>query len=79
MADYNIYAAPKAQVGDNNGSDCARLGDLVVVPIGSDLPPRCIVCNAPAKTPVKKSNLYWHTPWLYLLLLFNLIVYAIVA
>jgi hypothetical protein len=79
MADYNIYAAPKAQVGDNNGSKCTRLGDLVVVPVGSDLPARCIMCNAPAKTPIKKSNLQWHTPWLYLLLLFNLLVYAIVA
>jgi len=79
MAGHNIYAPPAAQVGDNIGSKCKRLGDLVVVPIGSDLPARCILCNAPAKTPIKKSNLQWHSPWLYLLLLFNLLVYAIVA
>ena len=42
------------------------------------LPNRCIKSNEPTEERLKRS-LYWHHPAFYLLILFNLIVYAIVA
>ena len=43
------------------------------------LPPRCVKCNAATDTPQKKRNLYWHSPVVYIALLINVIVYAIIA
>jgi hypothetical protein len=79
MEERNPYAPPKAFVGEKTHTNCTRDGKSVVIPKGGDLPQRCIICNADAETPVKKKKLYWHTPWLYLLILFNILIYAIVA
>jgi hypothetical protein len=43
------------------------------------MPRRCVKCNEAAHDPTKTRKVYWHSPWLYLLLLFNLIIFAIVA
>ena len=43
------------------------------------LPDRCVRCNAPANGFRLKRNLYWHPPLYYLLILINILVYAIVA
>ena len=51
---------------------------MVIVP-ESPLPPRCIKCNEPADEPTKTRKVYWHSPWLYLLLFFNVVIYAVVA
>src|SRR5262249_11099977 len=51
---------------------------LVMVP-DTPLPPRCVKCNEPAEEPTKVRKVYWHHPWVYLLILVNLIIYAIVA
>lgn len=79
MNDINPYATPRSWGEENVSTDCTREGKYVIVPIGSDLPPRCIKCNAPALTPVKKRTVYWHHPGFYLLILINIIVYAVVA
>src|SRR5260221_12909174 len=79
MEERNPYAPPKAFVGEKTHTNCTREGKSVVIPKGGDLPRRCIICNDHAETPVKKKKLYWHTTWLYLLILFNILIYAVVA
>jgi len=63
----NPYAPPVARLdGGGDVNDCWREDKKVVrVYRGSDLPPRCVKCNAPAVV--------------YLLLLLNLLIYAVVA
>lgn len=51
---------------------------LVLSREAGSLPNRCVRCNQPADEPTKTRKVYWHNPWLYLLL-FNLIIYAVVA
>ncbi len=79
MDQRNPYAPPQAQVVAVNGNKCTRDGNAVVVQSGNDLPPRCITCNAPVRRPIKEVKLYWHSPWLYLLLLINFLVYLVVG
>ena len=75
----NPYAPPQAQVSTVKDTRCSRDGKAVVVQSGNDLPPRCITCNAPVKGPIKEVKLYWHSPWLYLLVLINIAVYVVVG
>lgn len=51
---------------------------LVMVP-ETALPDRCIKCNAPAHEPTKERKVYWHHPAVYVLILINVILYAIVG
>jgi hypothetical protein len=75
----NPYKPPKSLTELDNVQDCRREGNYILVPKGRDLPPRCIICNAEAVIPVKQKTLYWHSPWLYLLILLNILIYAFVA
>jgi hypothetical protein len=77
MKERNPYAPPRAAIVEVAATDCSRDGNAVIVHAGSDLPPRCIHCNAPVTLPIKTVKLYWHSPWLYLLILVNIIIYAI--
>lgn len=79
MTATNPYAPPKATLIEPIGERCVRDGKWVVVQTGSDLPPRCIVCNATVTAPIKSKKLYWHSPWLYLLILINILVYVLVG
>ena len=86
MDDRNPYApsraslAPKSQpVNDRSGATAWRDEKLLVTISDSELPPRCVKCNEPADEPTKVRKVYWHHPALYLLILINLIIYAIVA
>jgi drug/metabolite transporter (DMT)-like permease len=83
MANHNPYAPSRASLkqADKPGdsSEVRRDGKWVVMPINASLPPRCVKCNAEADQPTKERKLYWHHPGIYLLLLINLLVYAIVA
>lgn len=79
MHEENLYAAPKSDVTDGVDTGCRRIGALVFVPAGHDLPRRCIVCNAPAEAPSRLRKMYWHSPWLYLLILVNILIYVVVA
>jgi hypothetical protein len=77
----NRYAQPEAVLEDRTGNDAEmwREGKVLVMRKGGDLPHRCIECNEPSAAPLRRYKLSWHSPWLYLLLLLALLLYAIVA
>lgn len=52
--------------------------DLVIRQGVSRLPPSCVKCGLPAEDRVT-SKLYWHSPWVYLAILANILIYAIIA
>ena len=56
-----------------------RDGKQLVMRPESPLPDRCVKCNVPADGQRLKRTLYWHPPAYYLLILINLLVYAVVA
>ena len=55
-----------------------RRGKHMVVPRGAALPANCVKCGATAKRPWRKK-FYWHPPAYYLIVLINLLIYAVVA
>jgi len=86
MDALNPYAPSRASLSasergsDGDAGDAVwRDGGLLITLIGAELPRRCVKCNSPADQPTKVRNVYWHHPGLYLLLLLNVIIYAIVA
>jgi hypothetical protein len=80
----NPYAPPSFDANEDPrlaGSSQAirREGDAVVIPvIGARFPDRCVVCNQPATKRLSRK-LYWHSPYLYGLIVIALLIYAIVA
>src|SRR5579872_5285818 len=84
MDQHNPYAPSRASlagaaVAATDAGGTWRDGAVLVLSREASLPPRCVRCNEPADEPTKSRKVYWHSPWLYLLILFNLIIYAIVA
>ena len=81
MTTTNRYAPPKAVLEDHTGAEAEmwREGKVVVLRKGGDFPQRCIKCNEPSVAPMRRYKLSWHSPWLYLLALFALLLYALVA
>jgi hypothetical protein len=55
-----------------------RRGKELHIPRFSALPPLCVNCGAAAQVPWRKK-FYWHTQWIFLLVLLNIVVYLIVA
>jgi hypothetical protein len=53
-------------------------GDQLVVSSGAMLPPRCVKTNEPVVGVPLTKTLYWAHPALYILVLFNLLIFAIV-
>ncbi|MBN1673308.1 MAG: hypothetical protein JXR37_19840 [Kiritimatiellae bacterium] len=43
------------------------------------LPDRCVKCNAPANGQRLTRTLYWHSPFVYLLVVVNVLLYAVIA
>ena len=82
---YNPYQPPSSD--DTSGGETAAaslkywIGDKnLVIPLGqSELPHRCVYCNAPVTEPIKERKLYWHHPGWYLLLFVSIWIYIIVA
>lgn len=75
----------KLSTPDAPASAVRREGDLVYIPRlrpgakeGVALPPLCVKCGAPPTAWLRRKY-YWHTPWIYLVLLLNVLVFAIVA
>jgi hypothetical protein len=56
-----------------------RDGAVLVLSRDASLPSRCIKCNEPAAEPTKARKVYWHSSWIYLLVLLNILIYALVA
>jgi hypothetical protein len=87
MEDRNPYAPSRASLNAgvtpseiaHSGVTVWRNENVLVMLPDSHLPPRCVKCNAPAEEPTKIRKVYWHHPAVYLLILLNLIIYAIVA
>lgn len=52
--------------------------DLVIRQGAPQLPASCVKCGQPAQNRIT-SKLYWHSPWLYLAILANLLIYAVIA
>lgn len=55
-----------------------RDGNLLIVPIGAELPPNCVKCGKPAAEVGKTHEVSWHSPWIYFALL-NILIYIILA
>jgi hypothetical protein len=83
MATHNPYAPSRAtlKVGEIAGSSegVRREGKWIVMPLDGVLPHRCVKCNAEPQEPARQRTLYWHHPAVYLVIVFNIIIYAIVA
>ena len=75
FAAHPPFAAPPAPPT----SHVWRQGSTLVVQEGSRFPARCVKCNGPAVSPQPDRNIYWHSQWLYLLILAGVLVYAVVA
>ena len=56
-----------------------RLGDKLIIPKGAPLPNYCVKCGQPVTGEPFKKTFFWHNPWLFLLVLVNILVYAIVS
>jgi hypothetical protein len=87
MDDRNPYApssasldgrSPRSQ-GMGSGVTAWRNVNILVMLPGSELPHRCVKCNEPADEPTKVRKVHWHAPAWYLLILLNIIIYAVVA
>jgi hypothetical protein len=83
----NPYAPPQSNLQNTFGTPIGqmfaaagvwRTGDLLVMQKGAVLPNRCLVCNQPASVQFPKK-MYWHSPWVYVLILLNLFIYLIAA
>lgn len=57
----------------------ARQKKRLVMGKNATLPDRCVKCNAPADGGRLPRRLYWHPGLVYLLLLVNILIYALVA
>jgi hypothetical protein len=77
----NPYAPPQSKLSDtaHDNQSMWRDGAQLVLLQGSAFPDRCIKCNDPVAPPVRRYKLYWHSAWLYLLILVNILIYLIVA
>ena len=85
MATLNPYAPSRASLtatdraAATDDSAVWRDGNVLITLVNAEMPHRCIKCNEPADEPTKKRKVYWHPGTLYLLLLINALIYAIVA
>jgi len=83
MEEYNPYAPSPASLAGAAATPgrvgAWRDGTVLVLSLNAPLPHRCVKCNEPAEEPTKNRKVYWHNPWLYLLILLNILLYAIVA
>jgi len=85
VSDFNPYAAPQFSASTDRpehdpdeGRGVWRDGDVLVMAKIARLPMRCVKCNEPATNRLKRT-LYYHHPAIYLIILANLLIYAIVA
>ncbi len=81
--DKNPYVAPQSDFnkGAPEGQQGMfwRSGPLLMTKYGAVLPPRCVKCNGAIHGPAKRRYFYWHHPAVYVVLVVNVLIYAIVA
>ncbi|HYU34954.1 MAG TPA: hypothetical protein VEW48_22620 [Thermoanaerobaculia bacterium] len=73
-----VVETPQGQMFGTPGGGVWRTGDLLVMQKGASLPYRCLVCNQPASVQFPRK-MYWHHPWVYLMILPGILIYAIIA
>jgi hypothetical protein len=76
----NPYEAPKVAIDGAPGAGqgaWSHAGQLVTSSVAV-LPDRCVRCNRPAEGYQLRRTLYWHSPWLYLLVV-QIWIYVIVG
>jgi hypothetical protein len=61
------------------GANVWRSGASLVTLSGAALPVRCVKCAGPVTGRHIPRNLYWHQPWVYVLIFVSLPVYIIVS
>lgn len=78
----NPYEAPSADRKPERVGSYCRIGDAIVVTDGARLPERCVFCNAEVDGPTAgkriTKKLYYVSPLVFLLILCNLVILAIV-
>jgi hypothetical protein len=87
MSERNPYAPSQASLAPGTSSAAAperpvgvwRDGSVMVMLPGAEIPHRCVKCNEPADEPTKTRTVSWYNPWLLLLILAGIIVWAIVV
>jgi len=85
MANVNPYAPSRASLTATDRASAVddnsvwRDGKVLITLVDAEMPHRCVKCNEPADEPTKKRKVYWHHWALYLLILINALIYAIVA
>src|SRR5262245_24668688 len=87
MSERNPYAPSQASLrpGAPSGPDPERPisawrdGSVMVMLPGTDIPHRCVKCNKPADEPTRQRTVSWYNPWLLLLILAGILVWAIVV
>jgi hypothetical protein len=75
---FAVYSNSVPPVTTQAASGIFRNGNLLVVHKQAILPDRCVKSNEPTQERLTRK-LFWHHPALYLLILLNLLIYAIVA
>ena len=71
------YATPFGM--GQTGAGVWRDGNKLVTTVQASLPRHCVKCGAPADGAYGPRTFYWYHPAIFLLLLVNLLVFAIVA
>jgi hypothetical protein len=71
------YASPAP--ASYGGWWAVREGNSILTRDGAMLPPFCIKCGSPDGVKPRSCKMYWHEPWVYLLILAGLLVYIIAA
>lgn len=83
MSTENPFAAPQSDLAPDPfvppQGEVWRSGKELVFTHGAELPVRCIKCNATDDLTMTTRTVYYYPRWVFLLVLVNLIVLAIVA
>jgi hypothetical protein len=69
----------KLREGITPGTHVWRSGKFLVMNKDAELPHLCVKCNAPGHGRKLKRRLFWHNPWIYLLIPAGLLIYAVIA
>lgn len=84
--DFNPYSPPTAAIEPAFGGLAAeddakawRDGKDLVALVDAPLPPLCVKCGKRVHGTIKPRTFYWHSPWLFLLILINLLVLIVVS
>lgn len=76
---FNPYAPPSSALEGSPIGSVWREDNVVILARDAILPCRCVKCNGPVDKPLKNRKIYWHHPAIHLVILLNIIIYAIVA